>query len=295
MDLDCGIFYPNYTEGSVRQGKVGVKDIDRSLNYLYIVLMRLGFFDGNRNFQSLGKQDICSDEHIELATDAARQGIVLLKNDNSTLPLDPKHVKTVAVVGPHANATSAMIGNYAGQNSAYNKEQICQKSYPVLEIIWVFVIFFAGVPCRLKSPLDGVAEFAKVNYQMGCENVACKNDTFIFPAMDAAKNSDATVIAVGIDLSVEAESLDRVDLLLPGYQTQLIQQVAAVSKGPVILLILSAGGIDISFAKSDPNIEAILWAGYPGEEGGRAIAELIFGKYSPGNLNFRREQSIFII
>lgn len=134
----------------------------------------------------------------------------------------------------------------------------------------------------MKSPIDGLSQYAKVNYQMGCDNVACKNDTFIFGAMDAAKNSDATVIFAGIDLSIEAESLDRVDLLLPGFQTQLIQQVAAVSKGPVVLVILSAGGIDISFTKDNSNIKAIVWAGYPGEEGGRAIADVLFGKFNPG-------------
>lgn len=100
--------------------------------------------------------------------------------------------------------------------------------------------------------------------------------------MDAAKNSDATVIFAGIDLTVEAESLDRVDLLLPGYQTQLIQEVADASKGPVVLVILSAGGIDISFAKNNSNIKAIVWAGYPGEEGGHAIADILFGKSNPG-------------
>lgn len=140
----------------------------------------------------------------------------------------------------------------------------------------------AGVPCRMKSPIDGLSEYANVNYQMGCDTIACKNDTFIFGAMDAARNSDATVIFAGIDLSIEAESLDRLDLLLPGYQTQLIQQVATVSKGPVVLVILSAGGIDISFAKNNTNIKAIIWAGYPGEEGGRAIADILFGKFNPG-------------
>ena len=118
--MDCGQFYPNFTEGSVRQGKVGVKNIDKSLNYLYVVLMRLGFFDGSPKFQSLGSKDICNEAHIELATEAARQGIVLLKNDNDTLPLDTSTIKTLAVVGPHANATSVMLGNYAGQILAQN-------------------------------------------------------------------------------------------------------------------------------------------------------------------------------
>lgn len=112
--MDCGQYYTNFTGNAVRQGKVKETDIDKSLKYLYTVLMRLGFFDGSPQYKSLGKKDICSDENIELAAEAAREGIVLLKNDHNTLPLNSAKVKTVAVVGPHANATSAMIGNYAG-------------------------------------------------------------------------------------------------------------------------------------------------------------------------------------
>ena len=114
MDLDCGDYYPNFTEAAVKEGKVRVKEIDRSLNQLYVVLMRLGFFDGNPIYNSLGKKDVCSQEHIELAREAAKEGIVLLKNVNETLPFNSYKIKKLAVVGPHANATSAMIGNYAG-------------------------------------------------------------------------------------------------------------------------------------------------------------------------------------
>ena len=94
-------------------GRVGQHDLDQSLSNLYVVLMRLGFFDGIPALASLGKDDIClSAEHIELAREAARQGIVLLKNDNATLPL--KSVKNLALVGPNADAYGAMMGNYAG-------------------------------------------------------------------------------------------------------------------------------------------------------------------------------------
>lgn len=141
---------------------------------------------------------------------------------------------------------------------------------------------YAGVPCKYTAPVEGFSLYTKVDYEMGCAKVACKNESLIFPAMRAAKKADATVILAGLDLSVEAEGLDREDLLLPGYQTQLIKQVAAASKGPVILVVMSAGGVDISFAKENPKIQAILWAGYPGEEGGRAIADVVFGKYNPG-------------
>lgn len=95
------------------QGKVREEWIDGALKNLYVVLMRLGFFDGSPQYKHLGKHDICTPANIDLAAQAAREGIVLLKN-NHTLPLSSRKVKTLAVVGPHANATDAMIGNYAG-------------------------------------------------------------------------------------------------------------------------------------------------------------------------------------
>ncbi|OWM73048.1 hypothetical protein CDL15_Pgr001162 [Punica granatum] len=250
LDLDCGEFYPNFTANAVEQGKVQVKDIDTSLEYLYIVLMRLGYFDGNRAYDKLGKDNICTDENIELAAQAAREGIVLLKN-NKTLPLSTNKIRKIAVVGPHANATFPMIGNYA------------------------------GIPCRYVTAIEGFSKYAKVIYRIGCD-VTCKNESLIWPAVRAAKEADATIIVAGLDLSVEAEGLDREDLLLPGYQTKLIQQIAETSRGPVILVIMSGGGVDISFAENNPKIKAILWASYPGQEGGRAIADVIFGKYNPG-------------
>jgi beta-D-xylosidase 4 len=117
-------------------------------------------------------------------------------------------------------------------------------------------------------------------YEMGCGEMACRNDSLIFPAMEAAKKADATLLLMGLDLSIEAENLDREDLLLPGYQTQLKNQVAQVSRGPVILIIMSAGGVDISFARDNDKIQAILWVGHPGQ-GGRGIADVVFGKYNP--------------
>uniref|UniRef100_A0A7N0ZR99 Fibronectin type III-like domain-containing protein n=1 Tax=Kalanchoe fedtschenkoi TaxID=63787 RepID=A0A7N0ZR99_KALFE len=252
MDLDCGWSYDRSLANAVHQGKVSEKTLDESLINLFVVLMRLGFFDDTTQFAYLGKSDICSEEHIELATDAARQGIVLLKN-NATLPLSPSKYKKFALVGPHANATVDMIGNYA------------------------------GIPCRYTSPLKAFQDIEdiEVTYAEGCD-VLCQNDTFIFKAMQAAKSADVTILFVGTNLSIEAEGRDRVDLLLPGYQKQLVDQVSLASRGPVILVVLSAGGVDINFAKGIENIRGVIWAGQPGEQGGKAIADVIFGKYNPG-------------
>ncbi|XP_042476441.1 beta-xylosidase/alpha-L-arabinofuranosidase 1-like isoform X3 [Macadamia integrifolia] len=254
LDLDCGVSYTKNLESSTLNGKIREADIDKALNNVYVVLMRLGFFDGsNPSLTSLGKESICSNEHIELSAEGAREGIVLLKNQNSTLPLNNLNFKNIALIGPHANATSDMLGTYI------------------------------GVPCKVTSPFVGFSAFASVTYSMGCTNVQCQNDSMIYPAMEVAKNADATIIVAGLNTQIENEGLDRMDLNLPGYQNQLIKQVAGVSKGPVILVIMSAGGVDISFAKqNDSKISSIVWAGYPGEEGGRAIAEVVFGKYNPG-------------
>lgn len=113
-----------------------------------------------------------------------------------------------------------------------------------------------------------------------CDKGAC--GTTALGAAIAAKTVDATIVITGLNMSVEREGNDREDLLLPWDQTQWINAVAEASRDPITLVIISAGGVDISFAQNNPKIGAILWAGYPGEEGGTGIADVLFGKYNPG-------------
>ncbi|PWA40498.1 beta-xylosidase 2 [Artemisia annua] len=87
---------------------------------------------------------------------------------------------------------------------------------------------------------------------------------------------------MGLDQSIEAEFLDRDGLLLPGYQQELVTKVAKASKGPTILVLMSGGPIDVSFAEKDPRISSIVWVGYPGQAGGTAIADVLFGTHNPG-------------
>ena len=88
---------------------------------------------------------------------------------------------------------------------------------------------------------------------------------------------------MGLDQSIEAEARDRAGLLLPGRQQELVSKVAMASRGPTILVLMSGGPIDVSFANNDPRIGAILWVGYPGQAGGTAIADVLFGAHNPGN------------
>ena len=146
----------------------------------------------------------------------------------------------------------------------------------------------SGTPCKYTTPLQGLAANVKTVYAPGCANVGCAgNDLQLDSAKAAAAAADATVLVVGADQSIERESFDRVDLLLPGQQTSLITEVAEVAKGPVILVIMSGGPFDISFAKTSDDISSILWVGYPGEAGGAAIADIIFGHCNPSKFQCR--------
>lgn len=112
--------------------------------------------------------------------------------------------------------------------------------------------------------------------------MGCTDDKQFESALNAARQADATVLVIGLDQSIEAETVDRAELFLPGRQQDLVSKVAAASRGPTILVIMSGGPIDITFAKNDPRIGGILWAGYPGQAGGAAIADILFGTSNPG-------------
>lgn len=107
------------TQSAIEQGKVSEKQVDRALLNLFAVQLRLGLFDGDPKegrYAKLGSNDICSSDHRKLALEAARQGIVLLKNDHKLLPLNKNHVSSLAIVGPMANNISNMGGTYTGSN-----------------------------------------------------------------------------------------------------------------------------------------------------------------------------------
>lgn len=256
MDINCGTFLLRNTQSAIEQGKVQEADIDRALFNIFLVQLRLGLYDGEPGkgkFGKLGPQDVCTSKHKTLALEAARQGIVLLKNDKKFLPLDNNVVTSLAVIGPMANNASLLGGGYT------------------------------GVPCNPKSLFEGFQAYVKkISYAAGCFNVSCDSNDGFAGAILTAKEADFVIIVAGLDLSQETEDHDRVSLLLPGKQMALVSSVAAASKKPVILVLTGGGPLDVSFAEEDPRIASILWIGYPGEAGGKALAEVIFGDYNPG-------------
>ncbi|KAJ6400979.1 hypothetical protein OIU84_016409 [Salix udensis] len=255
LDLNCGPFLGQHTEDAVKKGLLNEAEINNALLNTLTVQMRLGMFDGEPSSQpygNLGPHDVCSPAHQELALEAARQGIVLLKNHGPSLPLSTRRHHSVAIIGPNSNATVTMIGNYA------------------------------GVACGYTTPLQGIERYSKIIYQQGCADVACVSDQQFGAAIDAARQADATILVMGLDQSIEAEFRDRTGLLLPGRQQDLVSKVAAASKGPTVLVLMSGGPIDVSFAENDPKIGGIVWAGYPGQAGGAAISDVLYGITNPG-------------
>ncbi|KAJ8769353.1 hypothetical protein K2173_002557 [Erythroxylum novogranatense] len=256
MDINCGTYALRHAQSAVDKGKLQEEDIDRALLNLFLVLLRLGLFDGDPRkgqFAELGPKDVCTKEHKILALEAARQGIVLLKNDDKFLPLNKYAVSSLAVIGPLANNASNLGGDYTGYS------------------------------CTPRSIFEGLKSYVKkTTYEVGCKDVPCNSVARFHEAILVAKRSDFVIIVAGLDLSQETEDRDRFSLLLPGKQMELVRSVAAASKRPVVLVLTGGGPVDVSFAKDDPRIASILWIGYPGEAGANALAEIIFGDYNPG-------------
>ncbi|KAH7865309.1 hypothetical protein Vadar_004939 [Vaccinium darrowii] len=255
LDMDCGSFLQNYTEKAIKRGILREGDVDGALVNTVTMQMRLGMFDGEpstRRYGKLGPEDVCTPAHKELALEAARQGIVLLKNRKGSLPLSPHHHDTVAVIGPNSDVTVPMVGNYAGS------------------------------ACEYTSPLQGIGSYVRAIHRKGCKDVACTSDKLFGEAIEASRQADATVLVMGLDQSIEREWKDRTRLLLPGRQQELVSKVAMASKGPTVLVLMSGGPIDVSFAENDRHVAGIIWAGYPGQAGGSAIADVLFGTHNPG-------------
>jgi beta-glucosidase-like glycosyl hydrolase len=256
MDVECRHYFTDHSKSAVLQKKLPISQIDRALHNLFSIRIRLGLFDGNPTklkYGKIGPDRVCSKQNLNIALEAARSGIVLLKNTASILPL-PKLTNSIVVIGPNANSSSQVVlGNYFGR------------------------------PCNLVTILQGFENYTEnFLYHPGCSDGTKCVSAEIDQAVEVAKVVDYVVLVMGLDQSQESEGHDRDDLELPGKQQELINSVAKASKRPVILVLLCGGPVDINFAKVDDKIGGILWAGYPGELGGMALAQVVFGDYNPG-------------
>jgi beta-glucosidase-like glycosyl hydrolase len=254
-DLNCGSFYSSNLLAAVNSGAVPQEAVDTAMTRIYRAFIRLGALDPPEmvSYKQLGPPNVDTASARQLAYEAARQLIVLLKNDEKVLPLDMSKIQTVAVVGPHGNATQDLLSNYHGTNTLVNSH----------------------------SPLQALTQALgreKVKYSRGC-NISDNDKSGIADAVNVVKSSDVALVFVGLDQSQESEGHDRTILDLPGVQLEFVQSVVATGK-PTVVVLINGGPLAIEWIKD--NVHAIVEAFYPGEMGGDAIADVLLGKISPG-------------
>jgi beta-D-xylosidase 4 len=247
-DTDCGNTYIHLNE-SLAANSTTIARVDQALTRLYSALFTVGFFNGGK-YESIGWSDVGTSEANALAYEAAVAGMSLLKNSNGFLPLDHgKHLK-VAVVGPYGNASGQMQGAYSGP------------------------------PKHIVRPLEafGGYDLWDVTYEEGT-GISSNSTEGFDAAVTAAEDADVVFYLGGLDNSVEMETRDRKTLEWPGNQLDLIEQLADTGK-PVVVAQFGGGQVDDSSLLSNKNIKAIVWAGYPSQDGGTALLDVLTGKKS---------------
>lgn len=263
-DLNCGNTYL-YILKAVEKGLVTEETITESAVRLFTTRYLLGLFEGSE-YDSLSYMEIESPGHLQLAQKAAEESFVLLKN-NGILPLDKKKLKTIGIIGPNADSRKALIGNYHGTASRYRTIQ-------------------EGIQDYLGAEVRVLTSLGSELFRDRTEPLAFTNDR-LTEAKIVAENSDVVILCVGLDETLEGEegdtgnsyaSGDKETLLLPEVQRQLMEVVADTGT-PVVLCLMAGSDIDMSYAIE--HFDGILMLWYPGAEGGKAAAQILFGEKSP--------------
>ena len=264
-DLNCGNVYLQMML-AYKEGLVSEEDITRATERLMATRIRLGMFNDDCEYDEIPYEVNDCKEHNKLSLEAARKSMVLLKNDG-ILPLDKSKIKSIAVIGPNADSKIMLSGNYYGTASKYTT---------ILEGIH-----------------DEVGEDVRVYYSEGCHlykdkvgGLSLPNDR-LSEAISVAKRADVAILCLGLDSTIEGEqgdtgnseaAGDKSDLNLPGKQQELLESVIAT--GTPVIVVLGTGSA-LTLNDADEKCAAILNAWYPGSHGGKAVAEILFGKVSP--------------
>ena len=274
-DLNCGVTYL-YLLQALQDGMITEEQITTACERLFTTRYLLGLFDEKCEYNAIDPTETDTDAHAALALKAAEKSMVLLENDG-TLPLNPDSVRTIAVIGPNADSIPALEGNYNGTSSRY-------------------VTFLEGI--RRYAEEHGI----RVLYSLGCHlykdrtsGLAQADDRLAEAAM-YAEAADVTIACVGLDAGLEGEegdtgneyfSGDKKDLLIPESQRRLM---AVLRKSAKKLVTVIAAGSSLNVPEGD----AKLFAWYPGQAGGTALARILFGEVNPSGhlpLTFYKEIS----
>lgn len=252
----------------IAEGAISTKTIDDRVRDVLRVKFLVGLFDTPYQMNLKAADDeVNSLKNQEVALQASRECLVLLKNANQLLPLDKNSIKRIAVCGPNANDSAYALTHYGPL---------------AVEVTTV-----------LKGIKEKVTDKAEVLYTKGCDLVDAnwpESEIISYPltaeeqaeidkAVENARNSDVTVAVLGGNSRTCGENKSRSSLELPGRQLALLQALQATGK-PVVLVLINGRPLSVNWA--DKFVPAILEAWYPGSQGGKAIADVLFGDYNPG-------------
>ncbi|RBL91498.1 glycoside hydrolase family 3 N-terminal domain-containing protein [Chitinophaga flava] len=259
VNLDCANILQADVLKAMDKGWLKPTDVDSALIASLRTQMKLGLFDAKElsPYSRYGADSVNNDWHTTLALQAARESMVLLKNDG-VLPLNKDKYASMLVAGSNSASLEALMGNYHGVSGN-------------------MVTFAAGLA---KAAGPGMA----LQYDQGCDFT----DTLHFGGVWASENCDVTVAVIGLTPLLEGEEGDaflsssggdKNTLSLPRSQVLFMQKLRAAHKKPIIAVVTAGSAVDV--AAIEPYADAVIMAWYPGEQGGTALADIIFGKYSP--------------
>jgi beta-glucosidase len=253
MDMESNA-YSSSLAAQVRSGKLPLALVDDAVRRVLTKKFELGLFDDPYRFSDPERERaaLSDPRHRQAARTIAGKSIVLLKNARGALPLR-RGLRSIAVIGPLADARRDLEGGWIVKSDAAN----------------------------LASLVDAVREQAgpavRVTHAAGCD-VACRGTEGFAAAVAAAADADAVVLAVGESWDMSGEAKSRADIGLPGRQGQLFEALRAIGKTPVVVMM---AGRPLVFEHIAEEADAILYAWFPGSEGGRAIADVLFGAVNP--------------
>ncbi len=268
MDMESNAYRKNLAE-LVKEGRVSIDLVDDAVRRILRKKFELGLFDDPYKYSDPKREEkaLANPEHRKAALEMAEKSIVLLKNENQTLPIS-KSTKTIAFIGPMVKEYKANMGFWAVELPEVNYDK------------WVV------------SQWDGlqnkVGKNTKLLYAKGCEVTGDNKDGFA-EAVATAKQADVVILSVGERHDMSGEAKSRSDIHLPGVQEDLIKAVMATGK-PVVVLINA--GRPLVFNWTADNVPAIMYTWWLGSEAGNAIANVLFGDYNPSGklpMTFPRE------
>ena len=253
MDMESNA-YSSSLAAQVKAGKVALAQVDDAVRRVLTKKFELGLFDDPYRFSDAAREKAALNDprHLQAARTIAGKSIVLLKNENEALPLR-RGVRSIAVIGPLADARRDLEGGWIVKSGAD----------------------------KMASLVDAVREAAgpgtKVSYAPGCD-VACRSTEGFAAALEAARGADAVVLAVGESWDMSGEAKSRADIGLPGRQGELFAALRAIGKTPVVVI---NAGRPLIFDEVAEQAPAIVYAWFPGTEGARATADVLFGDVNP--------------